>query len=287
VFHVGAHKTGTTLVQQCLKAHARVLYRRHRVRYVPRPELVPLLGWGERLTTDPDGFQALLAEFAADRRARVLLASYDNVCGHPFVTARPGLYPDAPAQLNALRAQLAGLDTTILLSLRPQHELVESYYLQHVNLGGATPFAEWLQRIDLAALSWQPLVSSLRATFGPEAVRLIDFRRLTDGAEPFVRHVLAEAGVAADLRIDPRWFAPHNPSLSAPGLELALELNRRFRAPRERAVVRSYLQRHYSNATRPERPVLLPTALRAELADRYGAEYEDLFGAPSRPRQPA
>jgi len=33
--------------------------------------------------------------------------------------------------------------------------------------------------------------------------------------------------------------------------------------------------------------VLLPTALRAELADRYGAEYEDLFGAPSRPRQPA
>lgn len=287
MFHVGAHKTGTTLVQQCLKAHAKVLYRRHRVRYVPRPELAPLLGWGERLTTDPDGFQALLADFAADRRARVLLASYDNLCGHPFVTNRPGLYPDAPVHLNALRAQLAGLDPTILLSVRPQHELIESYYLQHVNLGGATPFAEWLRRIDLDALSWQPLVSSLHATFGAPAVRLIDFRRLRDGAEAFVRHVLAEAGVAADLRIDPRWFAPHNPSLSAPGLELALELNRRFHDPRERAVVRSYLQRHYSNAARPERPQLLPAALRAELVDRYGAEYDALFGAVSRPRQPA
>jgi len=291
VFHVGAHKTGTTMVQQCLRTHARVLYRDHRVRYVPRPDLVPMFGWGERLVADPTAFRGLLADFRADRRARVLLASYDNLCGHPFLTGRPGLYPDAPAHLEALHAELAGLDPTILLSVRPQHELIESYYLQHVNVGGSTPFGEWLRRIDLDALSWLPLVSALRSTFGPDAVRLIDFRRLRLGAEEFVRHVLDEAGIAPGLVIDRRWLGRHNPSLSAAGLELALAFNRRFRDPRERAVVRSYLQRYFSNAVDPERPTLLGAQLRADLADRYGAEYEALFAARLEPatceREPA
>lgn len=273
-FHVGAHKTGTTIVQRYLQAHAEQLLR-HRVRYVSRADLTPHVGWGERLVADPDRLAGLLAEFRRARRPRLLLASHENVCGHPFVRRVSGLYPQASRSLDALGGLLAPFHARVLLSVRPQHELIESYYLQHVNLGGSTPFETWLCGVDLDALSWRPLVDRLGAIFGADNVEIVDFRRIADGGPEYIRHVLSRVDPGLHLPVDGTWSTPFNPSLSAKGLQLALAANRHLLPGPQRSAVRQFLQRNYSNGAAP-RPELLGAQRTAELRERYAGEYAEL-----------
>jgi hypothetical protein len=280
--HVGAHKTGTTVVQQYLRSHVRHLARQ-RVRYVGRTQLTPCVGWGERLVEHPDAVAALLAGFARNPWYRTLIASHENIVGHPFVPGRPGLYPAAGPMLESLHGVLGGYRHKIVISVRPQHELIESYYLQSVKLGRTTPFRRWLTGIDLDALSWRPLVARLDATFGAEAVEIIDFRLIRQGGQQYVRHFLGR--IDPRIRVDPLWERSANPSLSAQGLQIALAANRQAATLQDRAALRKHVQRHYSNRTQP-RPVLLGESLTRELEQRYADDYAGLFSIAS-PGSPA
>ena len=66
---------------------------------------------------------------------------------------------------------------------------------------------------------------------------------------------------------------------------MALAAHPHLQTPEERALMRSFLQRHFSNATHA-RAVLLSNAQRDELAARYDAEYAALF-APLGALEPA
>lgn len=273
VLHVGAHKTGTTTIQQYLLAHRESL-RRRGVRYVPRAELSPLVGWGEQLVASPDGFAALVADFGAARRERVLLASHENMCGRPFARVGAGLYADAPASIEALARMTAAHDTHVLLTIRPPHELLESFYLQGVNMGGQMRFPRWLERLDLDALSWRPLVETLRASFA--RVSVVDFGTIRAGAPAYVTDALRRVGV--DVEVDASWLRPLNPSVSELGLRLLLRGNGVLADEDDRNALRSFVQRHFNNRT-GERPQLLDEDTRVMLRDRYAAEYAELTAA--------
>lgn len=118
-------------------------------------------------------------------------------------------------------------------------------------------FEKWLERVDLEALSWVPIVAALHEVFGPEHVEIVDFRLISRGQEAFISHLLTS--------VDPRLTFPVGPqpnknrSVSARGLAMALEVNPHLKTGEERREFRRFVQTHFSNVQFP-RPELLSAA---------------------------
>lgn len=272
--HIGAHKTGTSVVQRYLRENEELVAGLG-VKYLRRAHLSQMIGWGERLVADPEPLRARLTKFGWDPRYRVLVGSYENLVGRPFTREGKGrLYPNAARNVAALAHAVAGHRCRVLLSIRPPAEFVESYYLQTVHQGGHETFAEWLQLVDLEALSWRPIVEELHRRFGPENVEVVDFRRIREGQDAFVRHVLARMSPRLDVPV--RYPAATNRSVSARGLAMALAANPHLKTGEERGALRTFLQTHFSNLDGP-RPVLFTPEQKAALWDRYRADYEALL----------
>lgn len=276
VFHVGAHKTGTSLLQKYMRDNNAML-RRHRIYYLSRGAMNDYVGWGDKLLEDPAMLDRRIRRMLLIPWFKVLIASHENTLGRPLRKAGTHLYPRAPEVIAALGQLLAPHNARIFFSIRPQEQFIESYYLQSIHEGRYKSFQEWLAEIDLDALSWKPVVDSLTATFGREHVEIVDFRTIRQGQQAYVRQFFT--------RIDPRYAfevkydAMRNPSISDKGLQMALAANPHLNSGEERKLMRKFLQKHFSNVRYP-RPVLLSEDQKQALRDRYGAEYEALVGEP-------
>jgi hypothetical protein len=275
VFHVGAHKTGTSLIQKYMRDNVSVL-RQHRIYYLSRSAMNDYVGWGDKLRRDPDPLARKMRNMLAIPWFKVLIASHENTLGRPLVKGGAHLYPRAPEIIDALGRLLRPHRPKIFLSIRPQEQFLESNYLQSIHQGGHQAFQAWLDRVDLDAVSWAPVVDKLCETFGREHVEIVDFRRIKHGQQAYVNHFFT--------RIDPRYafkveYAPmRNPSISGKGLRMALAANPHLRTGEQRKLMRVFLQKHFSNVRYP-RPVLFSDEQKQWLRDRYGAEYERLVGA--------
>lgn len=271
-FHVGAHKTGTSLIQKYMRDNRHEL-RKNRMYYLSRSETNDYVGWGNALREQPERLRGRIAKIFANPWYRTVVASHENTLGRPLRSRGAHLYPDAPDIVEALQRALRPYDGRVLLSIRPQDEFVESYYLQRVHEGRSPRFAEWLQGIDLEALSWRPAVEALTSAFGAERVEIIDFRVIKHGQNAYVEDFLR--------RVNPQWSAAveyeaiRNPSISGKGLEIALAVNPLLESGEERKQFRTFLQKHFNNRRSP-RPELLSDEDRAWLRSRYGDEYEEL-----------
>lgn len=282
-FHIGVHKTGTSVVQNFL-SDQRKLLRRKRVLWVRRRDLSAAVGWGRALVADPAPVTAWLEQLRRNPFFLTLVGSYENLVGHPFVDGTRGrLYPRVERNVTALAAAMhaaPGVRAKVVVSLRPQAQFLESYYLQTVHQGGHESFDRWLDKVDLDALSWRPLVSVLGEAFGPGNVEVVDFRLMaTAGQEEFLRHLLARVDPRLDFPVT--YAAERNRSLSSRGLQMALAINPFLETGEERKAVRTFLQTNFSNVA-DGRPRLLREDQREALAQRYAAEYEELVGGPDR-----
>jgi hypothetical protein len=275
VVHVGTHKTGTTLLQRYLTKHAHELAERD-ARYVEREEMAQMVGWGNRLRADPQALRQRFDDVAAVPGTSLVVASHEDLIGHPFRSDGDGLlYPSAAENIATLGQALDGHPVRLVLSIRPQDGFLESYYLQSVHEGGHKSFERWLQQVDLDRLSYRPLVEALATVCGAENVRIVDFGRIKQGAEGFLEYFLRTIDPRLDMSVE--YHASHNRSLSAKGLQMALAANARISTPEKRRAMRFYLQKHYSNADYP-RAEVMPAELKQQLRKRYQDEYEQLTG---------
>lgn len=278
-YHLGAHKTASSLLQKYLRDEPEVL-RRHRLVYLGRSEMNDLVGWGKRLLTRPELLEARIGELLAQPGAHTLVASHENTLGPPLKPGADHLYPRGPDIVEQLAHTLAAWSSRVLLYLRPQDEFLESYYLQRIHQGDVRSFHDWLDELDLEQLSWRPVVAALHERFGPEQVEIVDFGRIRAGQDRFLADFLRRIDPAIDEIPDYR--PVRNPSISEKGLRIALAANPHLRSDWERKAMRRFLQRHFSNRRYP-RPVLLSDAQRSWLRQRYGQEYEQLTGAAMTP----
>lgn len=272
VFHVGAHKTGTSLVQNYLRDNTTVL-RRHRMYYIHRSGMNTYVGWGDKLLAAPDALADKIRRPFTIPWFNVVIASHENTLGRPFAEGGAHLYPRAPEIIPALGQVLRPYRAKVFFSIRPQEQFLESYYLQMIHQGGYEPFEQWLEGIDLETLSWRPVVDALLATFGPEQVEIVDFREIHRGQQAYVEDFFR--------RIDRRYTFPvelpdvRNPSISEKGLRLALTANPHLESAEERKLMRKFLQGNFSNVDYP-RARLLTDEQQQWLRERYAGEYETL-----------
>ena len=113
----------------------------------------------------------------------------------------------------------------------------------------------------------------LRDAFGAENVEIMDFRRIKEGQDAYLRYFFSLADPGLDVPI--AYSPTRNASISARGLDLALAANRFLTNGTERKSMRVFLQTHFSNRDYP-RPVLLSDEQKHSLQQRYGAEYDEL-----------
>lgn len=283
VFHVGLHKTGTTMLQSYLSSNINALHR-HRIMHVPRFKLARYIGWGDRLEDEPEPFLDQIKEFEGRDDVDMLVMSHEDVIGHPFARGGDGrVYPNGPANMRLLREILGDRHVKVILSVRPQNGFLESYYLQTVQEGGYRTFEQWLEGVDMTALSWSPIADAVTDQFGEANVSIIDFREITNGQEAYIKMCLHV--INPTLTFDSTYEFVRNRSISEKGMLMALGANRHLRSATERREMRDFLQRYFSNADYP-RASLLDDETEQALLARYGPEYEQLVSRQS-PAEPS
>lgn len=287
VLHLGAHKTGTSLIQKYLRDRPAELTRM-RLTFLTRTTTNDVLGWGMKPLEAPDRFRAAVQKAAGSRvilrhrvplprslpllgggPVRTVVVSHENALGRPFIDDSPGLYPRAEQRLGGIVEALRGHRLRLVYYIRSQAQFLESYYLQMVHQGSSDTFDEWLSRIDLDAVSWTPVVETLADAVGPDNLVLKDFAEIKRGQNAFLEDFLH----TCDHRLDPQVDYPEarNRSVSDRGLKFALAMNPWLETDEERKAARTWLQAHFNNTTGP-RPVLLSDAQKADLQERYDAE---------------
>ncbi len=276
IFHVGAEATGTWLLQRYIAEHTTSL-RALGVHAASQQTLSKVVRWG-KLAADPDRFGAAVTRALADD-VTTYLASQESVIGDAFDAAAPqtgGLYPAARTGLAALAQAARPFRSHVILTVRPQAEFLEAYYVRMVNAGGTEPFEDWLANRDLDNLSWQPLHQTLLDTFGPAAVRVVNF------SYPGVREAVDLQAFFAAAEIDPPEPLGDQPvvgrGMSERAMGIALAANPYLTSYDERAGLRTLLQKNFSEGAFPP-PVLLSDAQRADLTQRYSVEYDALVAA--------
>jgi hypothetical protein len=279
VYHLGAHKTASSLLQKFMRDNPDVL-RRHRLVYLPRGEMNECVGWGKRLLNRPEDLESRIGERLSGPRSRTLVTSHENTLGPPFKTGATHLYPRGPEIAARLATALRHWPSRVVLYIRPQDEFVESYYLQRIHQGHTLSFAEWLEELDLDRLSWRPVVDALVTHFGAERVEVVDFGLIHRGQNEFVADFFRR--VDPGIRVEPDYKPVRNASISAKGLRIALTANKRLRSDRERKALRKFLQTHFSNRSYP-RPVLFSEDQKRQLREAYAREYEELTGTSPLP----
>lgn len=277
VLHLGAHKTGTSLLQKFMRDH-RFELSKQGAYYLRRSEMNDLVGWGRHVREHPELLEARIRAALTPRRHRLLIASHENTLGRPIVSGAPSLYPRAAPTVEALRDAVDGYPVRIIFYLRPQADFVESYYLQLIHQGKDYSFERWLETVDLDALSWEPVVQTLRSSFGDKNVRIMDFTAIRRGQNAFIEEFLSVADPS--LKVEVNYRSIRNPSIGDKGLQLARIGNRFLKTSEERKAMRVFLQKHFSNRDYP-RPHLLKEHDRSWIRQRYDTEYRRLVGQTS------
>jgi hypothetical protein len=272
IAHLGAHKTGTSLIQKYMRDKPEQIAP-FGIDAISRTDTNTLIGWGHALLDTPQLLTDRLVT-EVDTGARFVVFSHENTLGRPHRAPGKHLYPEAEPRVAALARILAPHDARVIFYLRPQASFLESYYLQLIQQGETFTFDVWLDRVDFSLVSWRPLVEMLRSHFGPERVVIADFEEIRAGQEEFLRRFFLRIDPAIDLR--PQYDARRNLSISEKGLRIALAANPFLRSTEEKKAMRDFLQKHFNNAKYP-RPVLFTDEQRRDLAQRYDAEYRTLL----------
>lgn len=287
VLHLGAHKTGTSLIQKYLRDRPAELARM-RLTFLTRTTANDVLGWGMKPLESPERLRDAVHQAAGCRvimghrvpmpralpliaggAVRTVVVSHENALGRPLIDDTPGLYPRAAQRLGGIVDALPGHQLRLVYYLRSQAEFLESYYLQMIHQGSSATFREWLSEVDLDAVSWSPLVEALAAAVGADNLVVKDFAEIKRGQNHFLEDFLR----TCDPRLDPHVDYPEarNRSVSARGLKFALAMNPWLETEAERKAARVWLQTHFNNTTGP-RPELFSGAESAALRERYDAE---------------
>lgn len=174
VLHLGAHRTGTTTLQEYLRRHRPGLAARGVLPLLPAALRGPdLRGLVQRNGAGP-ARAALSAIISAAREggAAVLLVSEENLCGNLRGLLRDGqLYPGLAARLSRLAPALGAGPRRIGLALRPQAAWWGSVLAFAVSRGLHLPDGGEGARLAAARRGWADVVADVAAAFpGAEIV---------------------------------------------------------------------------------------------------------------------
>ncbi len=289
VLHVGAHKTGTTLIQQVLRQRrkklldAGVFFTEHQDPLALEVRLLNAIRAMSDIPNPGPGISKrfaryfqLVREVGGNSNCEVALMSSEELLGYSLprsaeeVDTVDSLYGNAGVALGVI-AENSGMDDVLpVLYIRDQASWLESQFRERIKMGGSQSFDEFLSFTDLSKLSWEPVVDQIRSAFGQVVVRKYDLSQV--GSKPFVENFLDLIDPDLSLAVDVPELggAFSNQSLSAVGVELGQAVNG-ILSGHDRTKMMTYIQKNFGSGTH-EKGNLLPAAVIQEIRDRYDGE---------------
>lgn len=271
VLHLGAHKTGTSLVQKFFRDNVKEMKKRG-IAAIGRGETETAIGWGDKIDTKRNNIDSLVDKYDGPRIGCVLL-SHENALGRPFVDGCPQLYPRAKECAEKLNQTVGDRVSKVIYYTRSLDAFVESYYLQTVHQGGHETFERWFDRIDMERLSWVPVFESLQQVFGEWRVVIKDFGdSIGPGQAEFLRSFVRLIDDRYNWNNNVFEYKPdRNISIGDKGLDIALRVNGYLETRAQKKAMRRLLQKYFNNK-KYSRPELLTAERKALLRERYSKE---------------
>lgn len=285
-FHVGAHKTATTYMQSRLRVNRERL-RSEGVDFIDLWARTPALMQyrakfrrliesdvaDERSILDLSGqLRAIVEEGASSSNALVVL-SYENILGGFDLTQRGAPYPNAAIAIRHIIEAFSDCRVRIFLSIRSLDRFLESGYLQRVTTRRETrTFKQYLNQVDLQALSWLPLVRAAKSVVGSEDLLLWEYESFFSD-EPAIWNALLDSSNAEEALVN--LAKKSNYSLSAKGLKYMRSVNKVATAE-DAKKFRNFVKQNFGCQTGLKSPKLLRDASRRQLIDIYERDRKEL-----------
>lgn len=272
--HLGAHKTGTSLIQKFIRDNEEMLCQLG-IAYIGRSESDELIGWGTKIRTDPKPLQQRIHSIA-ERGYRYVVISHENSLGKPFGQDSTSLYDKSADQINALTDALADCNLTFIYYIRRQWEFVESYYIQTIHQGSHKSFEEWYASIGRSDnLSWRPLVNNLRGSQSSSTI-IKDFATLVEKGQEWYLRDFFESFLEPESIPPIEYKSKRNISVGEPGLKMLRAANEFADTAAERKLLRKFFQKNFNNLNYP-RPQLLEPEEMERIKEKYGSELVELL----------
>ncbi len=288
--HMGAHKTGTTLLQNLLKANRQALEAQG-VFYLRGPGRHPF--WYYWQDGDKVAFRERRAKFRRQflRGARDhghVIFSSETMFGTSDLTGAACLYPKATETLRALARALRGLEVRIVFYVRRQDDFIEATFLNRIQTLATSEhldhaallrnrswrdFGAYMGEFDMAGLSWLDLATRFADVFGRAALIFRPFESIAGDSAAYARRFMGDFCDPEGLDLTPPVF--ENRSFSAPALAAFLQEapGQPYESLKD---LRLALQARFPNTEYP-RPDLLTRDQRQVILETHAASNQHLF----------
>lgn len=283
--HIGAQKTASTFIQRNLILHKQQLADEQELGLVTRADVLPTR-FGEEIYKVSQGEHA--ESDVTDAARESLYALFPDECPNILMT-NEGLicrlevrdfYQRAGSAIRYLRTALPDFDLHVILYVRNQTDYLESTYMQLVHLGRRLKFARFMRRAERVDFSWLRVAESIDEALPPDRLHLRTYEQIKNiGDVEFYRDFLSLCGIndVKSFDIDKAYAKGRkaNRSYGQLGMKIAQRVNPMLN-PREKKLLRRFLQENFSTATHP-RARLLDEEQRAAIFKKYQASNRQLF----------
>ena len=296
IYHLGVHKTGTTLLQQNLERNSALLRDqgvycvngewadgvkklRRRMRRLQNPSLAtPRHELAETLNKR-------IRRRAEAAGADTVLISEENFIGNPVHFEQQWrdeparFYPAAADCLKALTFGIAPQDITVILYTRAQEGLLKGHYSEALRaLEALTDFGGFLDRTNIASFRFDDLLARMQAALPAARFELKPFEAIKGGAEAFLSDFFALIDVNA-ARFD-LIAEKVNPGITAWQAQRLVELARVQKAGEAIPRLARKLRAVFDDEAAPRDPITVPerhkdairAAMSGDLSERLLSE---------------
>lgn len=289
VLHIGAHRTGSSLLQSTIRTQSRYdpdlrAFRSGRHAFVDTadPDAITavrklFVGWREGTPASEAGIMFRSLADQVKGHAHHLVYSNENLCGGLNET---GMYPKAHYVAQAVEA--ARLDSVhVVLYVRRQSDWIVSLYHQHAlestfhyEPGLVPTLMEFCCRIPLETLSWWNVIEPFAEVLGAEHVTVLPMELLRqEGAETYLQDFSTRFWTGQPLTPGPGSHERRSLSKRARAL---IQAGMRFLTPEELAALGMHLETALPK--RPhETPERLPDLFDEALMAHHEASNRALF----------
>ncbi|NCC60772.1 MAG: hypothetical protein EOM12_07480 [Verrucomicrobiae bacterium] len=278
VLHLGAHKTGSTFIQNTMKENSSLLNscgvkyfggEDARINFT-RNIVYPVVGLRESSFSENEleaQCRLLLSEKLEKYNSMFL--SNENVLGFCDLIKSSGyIYPKSDQILRFLSKLTDSWDVKLVFLIRNYAEFIESTYVQKIKEGFTYDFEDYQSECSLIKVSWVPIVKRMREIFGGNNVHVIKYEDFKQQQGDYLAEVMEILGCNGSfLNFDLEKNV--NPSYSKVAIELARKANEVLKGDDLRDY-RGFLTRRF-----PVKKYGRPNLFNDKQKAMYSSKYED------------
>ncbi|QFT69594.1 hypothetical protein FIU93_22605 [Labrenzia sp. THAF35] len=209
VFHLGAHKTATSSIQQSLRQSG---LRQKGVLVIAKgaankgrdlyKEMVNPLIRNSYTAQDIEALSSAVVDVitALSKRHRCdsVILSDENL-GGPMPGLSPLFYDDGPRILSSILDKLKPEAFTVFLTCRKQDDFLCSCYRQLYHLGKPQLLEEFLESFHPGRADWNAIADKYVSAIGRDGFRLLPYEAATGSFVPFFQDQLCRIGIDVKL----------------------------------------------------------------------------------------